>query len=104
MNEMDNVPVQQDNMRPTILNTLKCISDLRNDHITTTMPAHRVEEWKELLTSLENLTTSCFQKKPRSATSKEPNIPVTRSRDCQLILHYQTKVVFLAVKCNKAPH
>ena len=80
MNEVDNVPQQQDNMRPKILKTLKRISHLKYDEITSTMPAHRVEKWKELLTSLENLT-SCFQKKPHPATSKEPNVPVTCSRD-----------------------
>ena len=81
MNEVDNVPVQQDNMRATILNTLKRINELRHDDLTTTMPPHRLAEWKVLMTSIENLTTSCFGKKQPSATSKEPNIPVTRSTD-----------------------
>ena len=85
-NDVDNVPVQQDddnNTRSeTILKTLTCISGLRNDDITTTMPAHRLVEWKKHLTSLENLTTSCFEKIQRSATSKEPNIPVYQTLRC----------------------
>ena len=67
-------------MRPTILNTLKCLSGLKNDDITI-MPTHMVQEWKEFLTNLERLTATCFEKKSRFATSKEPNVPVIRSRD-----------------------
>ena len=68
MTEVDDVLVHQCNIRATILNTFRCIKDFRNDQLTTTMHPHRLEEWKELLTRLENLTTSCY-------------VPATCSRD-----------------------
>ena len=69
MFEVDIVPQQQNELRSEVLKTLNQISQLKYAEITTTMPPHQVEEWKGIMTRLENLTTGCFQKKLHSTTS-----------------------------------
>ena len=81
--EVDNVPVQQDDhstttattvtttrdTRSIVLETLKTLQVLRSGDITLTMPPHRVEEWNKAVTHLEFLATRGFEKVKDSATT-----------------------------------
>ena len=94
---MDNVSVQQHDhdddstttdttttttrSRAAILKLLHELSTLRGNDVVLNMPAHRQDEWRKLVTCLENLTAKRFEKVQVSARSNEPNRPVTSSKD-----------------------
>merc|ERR1712121_321234 len=66
--------------RHIVRNTLKNIQVLRLDQITSVMPSHRYDEWRELLKKLETLTTlsiSCYDSVPPITST----VPATSSTD-----------------------
>ena len=48
--------------------TCQRIQDLRFDQLTSALPPHRYNEWKELLNKLENLTSACYNIIPATST------------------------------------
>ena len=76
MTEVDNVQVDAGNIRAKIRKTCQRIQGLRFDQLTSAMPSHRYNEWRELLNKLENLTTACYDIIPVTST-----VPATSSTD-----------------------
>ena len=76
MTEVDNVQVHAGNIRAEVSKTYQRIQGLRFNPLTSAMPPHRYNEWKELLNKLENLTTACYNIIPVTST-----VPATSSTD-----------------------
>merc|ERR1712082_98812 len=77
MLELDsNVQVHTGNIREKVRKTCKRIQDLRFDQITSAIPSHRYDEWREALNLLETLTITCYDTVPQTST-----VPATSSTD-----------------------
>ena len=58
-------------MRPKVYKVLTKLTNLRHVDITNSMPAHKLEQWKQHIKCLEDLASDCFKNMTISATSKE---------------------------------
>ena len=59
-----------DPMRPKVNKISAKLTNLRSCELTDFMAAHDLQEWKELITNLENLACKCYSWKSHSDISK----------------------------------
>ena len=60
MGQYATVSDHSDPKRPKVNKTLAKLTNLRNCDVTDCLPAHDLQEWRELIKGLENLAVKCY--------------------------------------------